>query len=162
MTAQGNDLLVLQKPFDNLQNFSANLEKQYNSIKIPEGLGAPDPFNPDFTIMASGLNVLHNENADSLLNLSKELVRQIEPKFTASAKSAIRVGAVDGRNDIVKFALATVDEKRQILRGKNLLRQSEIFYNVTIRSSQPHAVRLMEKNVVPWWLSCLKQQKTLR
>ncbi len=105
--------------------------------------------DPELTITASGIPDMDAEDAESLIRKAKDIIRCMGDDVSANVRvtAATRLPRrFDNKPGIVKFSLNSVDEKVLILRNKMLLKDSENYKTVYIRSSKSHVERLIEMN----------------
>ena len=105
-----------------------------------------DPFDPEVTVIAIGLETLQNETESRLMDCCKHMVEVIDRSLCDSVIRATRVGSEDTRRSVVKLAFSTKEAKIKLLRQKRKLSLSYEYRKVFLRSSQHLAVRIMESN----------------
>ena len=108
-------------------------------------------FDCDTTIIADNLAFEPDENLDAK---AQELIRRdlsLDIRVVRTTRMRAPPPRTTRRGDIVKPGLVkiqvpTLDDKIKILRQKRMLENSASHSRVSLRSSKPHNVRLMEQN----------------
>jgi TolA-binding protein len=124
----------------NMKNCIQNIEKDIKQTK-----DTTPNFDPETTIVAINYPKSGNETNETLVQEFQNLFRETM-KCKGKILGVKRVGDTGGRNGVLKIQMATVEEKIQILREKYTLKNSRNYSNLYLRSSQPHAQRVMDRN----------------
>lgn len=114
-------------------------EKAYSS---PGGAMARPKFDPEVSIMVSGLPFTEGENICALIQqlFSEGL------GLDCSVVDALRLKSRGTHPGSVKVECATLDEKISVLRLKAKLKDHPDFKNIYMRSAKSHTDRLIELN----------------
>lgn len=103
------------------------------------------PFNPDYTAVVTGLDKIPDEDPSSLREICEKLVEVVAPQLSGEVQDVKRVGDVAGRRGIVKIFFVSCEAKKELLRGRRKLINSE-FSKVFVRTSFTHEGHLIDQN----------------
>ena len=103
-------------------------------------------FDPDTTLVITGLNKPISETKQTLTDTCKKLLTVIDPTRTPALINTGRIGDKHGRDGVVKMQFDCIENKVSVLRGKRRLQESPVFSNVFIKAAKSHDVMLIEQN----------------
>ena len=102
--------------------------------------------DPDVCVIVTGLV---DQQGEDILQRAKELVAALGEEVTSAVQvtGATRLRAkLQGRSGPVKISFRSLNEKVRVLRKKTVLKDSDMYKDVYIKSSKSHAERLIELN----------------
>lgn len=109
-------------------------------------------FNPDTTIVA--INVPHEEDENLIEKVTRMIRRDLSINAPIVRVARLKEGpprntrrGVIKSPGLVKIQMTCLQDKIRVLREKRNLQNSPDFSNVFLRSSKPHAERIMEQNM---------------
>lgn len=100
-------------------------------------------FEPDVSIVISGLHYSEGENVTGLVS---ELFTEGLQVEDASVVAVERTRDGRGRPGVIKVELGSVRDKVGVLRKKQMLKENPKYNRVYIRSAKTHTERLLELN----------------
>ena len=102
-------------------------------------------FNPERTVVATGLIKASGETNDTLRRTCKDIISLVDRDLESALTGVRRTGDNNGRPGIVQIAFRTTTHKLKLLQGKMKLRNSN-HSRVFLKSAQTHEGRLLEQN----------------
>ena len=102
----------------------------------------PGPFNPEVTIVATGLRYSQNEN---VMEKAKSLVKD-GLGLDTEIVNAMHIPYRNDKPGILKVEFRSLADKIEALKAKKNLLNNNDFKRVHIRSSQSHVERLLHLN----------------
>ena len=133
---------------DNLTKVQQDIKKLQSDANNAMSRPVDDPVNdPDRTLIIINLKADHDDES-TLPNKVEDILKILSPEIEENI-NVVQVKRIPSRNQkpgLVKVAMDSKASKIAVLRAKSLLKDSEKYSKVYLRSSKTHAERLIEIN----------------
>ena len=127
------DVGQLASRCEKIENRIMKLEEKYH-------------FDTETTIVAQNVPVVSGSE-NNLVKLAEELVHNGTGTTNVAVVRAKRIPSKTSKPGLVKIEFRSLEEKIQVLRNKQKLKNHRVYEKCFLRSSKSHAERLMEANL---------------
>ena len=129
-----------------LERKIGDLESEMNSLRSDPGFVDTSVNNCERTVIATNIPVRHDR---PLIDTSKALISALGEDISRRSRITDVKRCPDrgtGKTPLLKIAFETVEQKVDVLRAKESLKNTREFKNVYLRSSKNHTERILELN----------------
>lgn len=119
------------------------LEQKVAYLEVSSDNKRNEPFDPEVTVVA--LNMREHVE-EEIFDVAEEMIQNALGLEDISPVNVLRLKSKTGKPGVVKIECRNKEDKIEILRNKNKLKDTRDYKKVYLRTSMSHSDRLMQSN----------------